>query len=436
MARVWALLLLGTRAASLLPEEVELPDFSKLEPDSIYFFKLGDQKCGKGTDLYYGVVLPPKITTTNRYWIESMGGAVCFNEGSCADREFGVWLDLLSVIARYAGSTASMFGGSENLFRMLSSGQAVGMSLFRGLEAAYHPSQEGAALEGEVGLYFPSCTGDAGLGNYDVQYDSSTDTRHGGAVSYMVMLQALKRKNANLERLTLIGASGSAVSRVAWAPTVADLFPSTQINVLADSAMHILPSTEAFNYFWENVQWSPNPSGKHDQAKIYAPEVASLPTFDWRKQSWTSDMLRQYNGRIKVLYLACDKDSVAFSDRSGLSAYANLTINTTVDEEMWDFLQRLTRDAPAGTVYTYVSQGTCHHQTRSGFMAANAGAVVGPKEFTEQFLKGETPVNAHLWCCNKTPSESAYELSRAAGAAPSLALLALATTAAALLAAF
>jgi len=248
----------------------------------------------------------------------------------------------------------------------------------------------------------------------------------------MMLLQAIQEEQSDLERITLIGASGSGVSRVAWAPVVANMFPTTEVLVLADSAMHVLPGTEVFKYFWNKVQWSPNPTAQHDLAKLYAPNMTSLPTFDWRSFSAIPNMLWHYDGRVKVLYIGCNKDEVVLGDRVALTKYANLSVATSVEEEMWDFLQRLARDSPPGCAFSYISNGTCHHQTRKGFMGAiNArdSSDVGPQKFTEAFLKGKLSVPAHAWCCDKTAPVTATpaaqsEASSADSTMPSLIALA------------
>jgi len=421
-----ALLLLGMFAASAAaPGELMLPDISTLSLDSIYLLPLAGEKCGEGNPMYYGIVTPSAINTTTKVWVESMGGAICFDEHSCADKEFNVWLDLLKIVKRYVPSSAVPGGSVDALYALLTSGLPIPLSMFRELEVSYFPNGAGGALEGEVGFFFPSCTGDAGLGNHEVTYRGDQVTHHSGGASYMLLMRAVQQARPDLERMTLIGASGSAVSRVAWASTAADMFPTAEVRVVADSAMHVLPGTEVFKYFWSEVQWSPNPGGRHDLAQLYAPGMVSLPTFDWRSLSAISDMLRQYAGRVKLLYIACNNDEVVKGDRNSLSAYANFTAPTSVEEEMWDFIQRLVRDAPAGSAFSYISQGTCHHQTRNGFVPAiNASdsSDPGPKRFTEAFLKGEPLDTAHVWCCGKAPPEPAAmeETSSAASMARSL----------------
>lgn len=428
MAKSAALLLLGVGAVSAaVPRKLELPDVTTLAPDSIYFLPLADELCGEGNPMYYGIVTPKKINTTKRVWVENMGGAICFNEKSCMDKEFIVWLDLMRTVQRYIGNPPPQFGSLQTFFGMLVSGAPIPLSLFRQFKVSYFPNGDGDPLDGEVGFYYPSCTGDGGLGNHHVNYSSAEVIRHSGGASYMLLLQAIQDKFSDMERMTLIGASGSAVSRVAWAPAVADMFPTTQIHVLADSAMHVLPGTDVFSYFWNEVQWSPSPEGKHDLATVYAPGMTSLPAFDWRSPTAISDMLQRYDGRVKLLYISCNHDKVVIGDRVLLAGYANLTVATDkeeVAEEMWEFLQRLTRDAPAGSVFTYISEGDCHHQTRKPFGAAvNASDASdpGPEKFTEAFLKGEPTGAAHMWCCNKTPSEpSTVEMSSAVSRVPSL----------------
>merc|ERR1719323_1968872 len=99
------------------------------------------------------------------------------------------------------------------------------------------------------------------------------------------------------------------------------MFPTTKIAVLADSPFHVLPATTVYNYFWTQVQWSPNPNAQHNLATKYAPNLAGLPTFDWTASSAISDMLRQYSGRVQILYIACNQDSIVVSDRESLSTY-------------------------------------------------------------------------------------------------------------------
>jgi len=441
MAERWqaprvALTLLGASlAAATTPSSLQLPDFSTLQPDSLYFLPFAGEKCGEGNPMFYGVVTPHQMTNTTKFWIENMGGAICFNEASCADSEFGVWLDTLKTIKRYLRTVPPPFGTAEALFGFLSSGAPIPLSMFRQLRIGYLPNGAGGPLEGEVGFYVPTCTGDAGLGNYKVTYQGGSQVvSHVGSASYMLLLQAIKEKYASADRVTLIGASGLAVSRVAWAPTVADLFPSAVVQVLADSAMHIFPDTEAFRFFWNEVQWSPNPNGRHDLAQPYASGM-SLPTFDWRSPTAISDMLQHYAGRVRLLYIACNDDDVVRGDRINLAHYANITVPTGAQhvEEMWTFMKRLTRDAPAGSVFSYISEGTCHHQTRKGFVAAiNASDAsdLGPQGFTEGFLRDARRLQtAHQWCCGRTPSSpqtrtpsspQTTELSSAASVAPSL----------------
>ena len=177
-------------------------------------------------------------------------------------------------------------------------------------------------------------------------------------------------------------------------------------------------ATKAFQFFWNDVQWSPNPNANHTLAKLYDSNTNSFPTFDWRNVSAISDMLRTYGGQIKLLYIGCVHDKVIVGDRSMLSRYAKLNTSATtessmkeIEQETWDFLKRLRSDAPAGTAFSYITKGDCHHQTRNGFVEepinASDPSDLGAQKFTEAFLTGNTAGPQHRWCCGRGLSQTA-----------------------------
>jgi len=434
---VWGpakLLLLQITSSSAL----NLPDLSTLQANTIYFLPIDGAVCGVGTQMYYGIITPAVMppASPQKFWVESMGGAICFDKDSCTDEEFSVWLDLVTVVFRYAkGAIQGMGVTAQQYLNLLISGAPIPMDQFRALGAAYFPNNAGGPLAGQVGFYFPSCSGDAGLGNYEVNYSSDLTVRHAGGAGFRTLLQAMKVKYSPMTRLTLIGASGTAVSRVAWAPAVADMFPQTEILVVADSAMHVLPATKAFQFFWNDVQWSPNPNGKHDLARLYNSDLTSLPTFDWQSASAISDMLRHYNGRIKLLYLGCLHHKVIVGDRTMLTKFSNMNPQATedsskkeIEDETWTFLQNLKRDAPAGSAFSYISTGDCHHQTRNGWAPKIDANDWGPENFTEAFLLGSPSGSQHRWCCdaeNFVPKGQKETASSADTKIPSLVALAL-----------
>lgn len=376
---------------------LEIPPLDEFPPENIRLLPIPEAICGEGDDAFYGLLAPKEVTRPDEIYISIMGGAVCYNEVSCRDEDFGDWLVPFRMVQRYASFI------SFEQYQGLISGAPIPFSTFAALNAAYLAFEEEHPLSGQYGIFIPTCTADGFVGNYVVNYTGGFSATHDGASIIRAVLDALKVRFPNVRKINVVGASGSAVGGQAWLPMIADEFPNANIHLLADSFGHILPATPAYDYFWNSVQWSPNPNGNHTHARKYS-NVAT-PAFDWTQANVIPQMLRRYNGRVKIAYITCTRDWIVATDREKLMGFGNLHLDSNLTRELWDFLINLHQEAPSGTAFSYIQDCDDHHQTRryrdSGWSPGVPGKIT-PAQFVEGFIINGSLPEGNYWCCNMT----------------------------------
>jgi hypothetical protein len=251
-------------------------------------------------------------------------------------------------------------------------------------------------------------------------------------MSILRLLLGVQKLLPDLEEFFIYGGSGGGVSSAAWAPTVADMFPMANVYALVDSGFHLMPGTDIFKYFFNNVAWSHGP-GEQQAKKVYT--EYTVPTFDWLDVRAIATQLHGYGGRVKIAYMGCDNDYIVYGDRKLMGQYAVTNYNDTYYTtkqvlEMWTFLENSHKCAPAGTVFSWVASCSAHHLTRvhganwaeiergESYAAPDAAPTVpgaiSARDFVYNFLKGQpldpnNPMRYHFWYDNRTDEMAAVD---------------------------
>jgi hypothetical protein len=222
---------------------------------------------------------------------------------------------------------------------------------------------------------------------------------HHGGKNYYDLLQLVKQERPDLTQISLYGASGGGVAAVAWASVMADMWTDAEVYALADSALHVFPGTQIFDYFWEYSQYGLGPAANN--VPHYTDVV--VPDFDWRLPDALAKHVKSHGGRVKIAYIACMDDYVVYGDRStmavaaGLSdMLANLLNESTQHDRTWSFLNSLHACSADGSSYSVIMDCGSHHLTKIGEWDTDLlkvpGVNLSVKTFTKNFLNGLPPV--------------------------------------------
>lgn len=221
---------------------------------------------------------------------------------------------------------------------------------------------------------------------------------HIGGANMHHVLQAVSLDLPNLTDIGIYGGSGGGVSAVAWAPAIAEMFENVQVNVLADSALHIFPGTTLFQSFYDRSPWGPGPAGQG----VGLDQAAVVPDFDWRAVDAIAAHVASFDGRVSVAYFGCIDDRVVFEDRLLMAYYAGLPnpVDELIDQqaqhaETWRFLSYMHMCSPPGTVFSYIQNCSSHAQIRGQNWATPVPGSVSPRDFVFNVLLGDAPDPNH-----------------------------------------
>jgi len=392
----------------------DLPDDQA--PNTIRFSTFGG-KCGANNeDAYVGTIEPAIVNDEDSFFVELMGGAVCFNYESCNEEWLGAWMS----IDKFLSQKMNMNENEIFYFKT----QDVPLSFFADTQPGYVPASEGHPLYGQRGIYYPTCTGDVMMGRHTLLYEdpdteNNMTARHHGAVNLQKVLLAVKASYPNLKKFTIYGGSGGAVSASIWGFKVAEMFPQANVHIFSDSGFHMMPGSAFFKYFWANVSWSTGPGGENN-GMVGSAEITDeqMPTWDWRETLAVSKQLTEYEGRVKIAFLACSRDKVVESDREKMGQFSDFDrSNFNQLQDMWGYVRNLHKCAPDGTVFSYISDCELHHASRAGFSddAINLpGHNVTAQAFVDGFLSQEPLCGDGCWyevpvtdggMCTATPEQ-------------------------------
>jgi len=382
MASTRSVLKAGLAAACLILVEasVQIP-IGKPSPGSIRFYQLPGL-CGDGENAWYGLIEPAVLTDKDAFFVELMGGAVCFNKTSCNDTWLGAWFGITS----YMKNTLKL---NNQEIAMLKSGMDVPLAYLHPMGAGYLPFKSTHPFAGRRGIFFPTCTADVSMGRHNATYEDGFSAYHHGSINLQIVLNGVKAALPNITEFAIYGGSGGGVAASMWMQEVADMWPSANVTAFIDSGFHMMPGGSFFQFFWDNVAWSPGPGGNNPGK--YTNVV--LPKFDWRHKSAISAQLRAYKGRLRVIYAACSEDPVVFGDRMRMSKYSAFNGNSIQQlPEMWGFLTNLHKCAPAGSAFSYIAKCKKHHLSRTDWpQEANINGEITMQQFVENVLKGLPP---------------------------------------------
>lgn len=315
---------------------------------------------------------------------------------------------------------------SKQEFDYLKTGVPLPLEFMGSLQPGWIPGSFGDnmhPLDGMYGAYLPSCTADIGIGRVDARYSNRTWFHHGG-ISIRKILSALGDLIPDPEAVYLYGGSGGGVASAAWMSPVADSFPNAQVYCLVDSGFHMMPGTDIFKFFYNNVPWSHGP-GEQLAAKVYTDY--KVPSFDWLDIRSIATQLNGYGGRVKIAYIGCDNDHIVYSDRQLMGKYVTIYNDELYSkhqvDEMWHFLTTTHACAPPGTVSSWVASCTHHHLTlkmglemtkmekgdikTTKYQSVQVKDGISVKDFIYNFLRGEPldkdhPDRRHFWYDNRT----------------------------------
>lgn len=386
-------------------------DFLSIPEGFMSFRELG--QCTSGNTSYAGVINPATLKYPKSFFLEIGGGAVCFSRESCEDSSLRRWTDLRVLLEEFMGMSSASVD-------YLASGIPVPMQFMASVQPGWIPGMFGDdthPLDHMRGIYLPACTADIGVGRVDAKYGNKVYMHHGG-IGVRAMLTAVKELIPDLENFYLYGGSGGGVAAAAWMIPVADLFPDAKVLALVDSGFHMMPGTEVFKYFYNDVSWSHGP-GEQEASKVY--KSVEVPSFDWVDLRSIATQLTGYEGRVKIAYIGCDNDHIVYSDRKLMGKYItvyNDSDNTQV-EDMWKFLTVTHKCAPEGSMFSWVAKCTTHHLTkemgpswaaytdRDRHPDVRIDNAIGVKDFVHNFLLGKTldprdPHRTMFWYDNRT----------------------------------
>eukprot|EP00427_Karlodinium_veneficum_P026587 CAMPEP_0169207756 /NCGR_PEP_ID=MMETSP1016-20121227/13762_1 /TAXON_ID=342587 /ORGANISM="Karlodinium micrum, Strain CCMP2283" /LENGTH=265 /DNA_ID=CAMNT_0009285073 /DNA_START=59 /DNA_END=854 /DNA_ORIENTATION=+ len=256
--------------------------------------------CSSGNPAFVGVVMPETLTRPNEFFIEFMGGAVCFNKGSCTDPGLSYWTDIEVLLVQEYGMT-------KNVFNLLTGGFPLPLINFGALGGGWLPGMfADHPLEGMRGIFVPTCSADVVMGRHDASYDNTSRvwTHHGG-MQLREILTALTQAIPDVTKIFVQGGSGGGVAAAAWVAQLADQWPDAQIRALVDSGFHL----HFIQMVLDNVVWSPGPGGQQ-ALKIY--DQYTVPSMDWREVHAFEERLKLYNGRARIAYIGCDEDGIVY----------------------------------------------------------------------------------------------------------------------------
>lgn len=327
--------------------------FDDVTPGTISFRPHGI--CTNGESSYIGLINPPELKHKDKFFLELMGGAVCFSEDSCTDKDLIRWTSLKQMMRDQAGQA------NDDVYNMLASGISAPITMLKPMNPGYFPYDDKHPLSGRLGIFFPSCNADIALGRHDIVYSANYTGHHHGGLNMRTLLNAVKKTLPELSEFHVLGGSGGGVAAAAWGTEIADMWPTAKVKVLVDSGFHMMPGTRLFEYFYDHIRWSPGPGG---QQKGMHKDV-KVPQTDWRLKSAIADAIAPYNGRVKIAYIGCDEDYIIDSQREMMAKYVSDFKKTDIDQapEMWAFVTSTHKCAPDRTVYSYIMKCDDHHYT-------------------------------------------------------------------------
>ena len=238
-----------TKVTNLVPNT-----FYKICPGVNSAEKFGHPQCGDGTPFSFYVSRPlEKYDNGEKVLIEFQGGGACWDAQSCnrmADR-----LTFPEDYDNFVG-----YSCSEVDLAMTKNGQD-GMSL--SMLCTKSSSETGGVNLREYNtVIIPYCTQDVHLGDNIIQYgDDGQTTAHKGASNMLSTLRWIYGNFPSPSHIVLTGCSaGGTVLPVAYDLISShynsrlSVVRSTQVSVIADSAVYLTPS-----YFLENAfeNWNP-----------------------------------------------------------------------------------------------------------------------------------------------------------------------------------
>jgi len=414
MASRAVLLTAAGLGATFARAELTFPDVPQ---GNIKFSELEGMVCGKGTQAYYGFMGGEGDAVGKKFFLEIMGGAVCFNKESCNDDWLGEWMDI-------KGLLMNKFGVDEPTWGALSQGLVVPTVMPLLADKAYFPviKSEGTnPFNKAPGIFFPTCTADIMMGRHDLTYEDANssisdhyEAHHHGGLNLNLVMQAIKRTYPNLEEFLIMGGSGGGVSSSVWMSKIAEMWPNAQVTALVDSGFHMFPGSSFARFYYDNVEWSNGPGGDN-KGRLPMPAGQSLPDMAWTSKFAIVDDLKAHSN-LRVAYIACNQDRIVDSDRLLMNQYSSFD-GTAIQqaEEMWDFLTLLDQCAPMGRALSYVGDCSEHHLTKGSVKSdANLPNTITLSTFVNNFLAGAAPdaqeVNrSAYWFESQTKVQAAYE---------------------------
>eukprot|EP00930_Biecheleria_cincta_P086570 TRINITY_DN7583_c0_g1_i7.p1 TRINITY_DN7583_c0_g1~~TRINITY_DN7583_c0_g1_i7.p1 ORF type:complete len:585 (+),score=54.06 TRINITY_DN7583_c0_g1_i7:22-1755(+) len=151
----------------LLPRMVLGGLWDGMQPGTVSFRQLG--LCASGQPAYFGVIEPAELVQPDKMFVETMGGAICFNRASCNTHELRLWTDVDIFLSE------SFLRLSPPMIEFLKSGAAVPLHQLSGLVdgGIYFPSSFSAEHPwfGMRGLWAFMCTADIFVGKHNATYE-------------------------------------------------------------------------------------------------------------------------------------------------------------------------------------------------------------------------------------------------------------------------
>eukprot|EP00747_Dinoflagellata_sp_TGD_P023071 gnl/TRDRNA2_/TRDRNA2_129538_c0_seq1.p1 gnl/TRDRNA2_/TRDRNA2_129538_c0~~gnl/TRDRNA2_/TRDRNA2_129538_c0_seq1.p1 ORF type:complete len:587 (+),score=55.90 gnl/TRDRNA2_/TRDRNA2_129538_c0_seq1:2-1762(+) len=140
-------------------------NWDAVPPGTMAFFPIG--LCGDGSTAYYGLLNPFRLLHPDKFFIEIMGGAICFSKASCTDHCLSDWMSIVNYLRKAVGVP-------NDMIHLLTSGTGIPLKLMNEQlpNPGYLPLDDDHPMAGRRGIYFPTCTGDIALGKHTINYSA------------------------------------------------------------------------------------------------------------------------------------------------------------------------------------------------------------------------------------------------------------------------
>lgn len=334
----------------------QLPDASSFKPNTFNVVTVSNETgatCGLGTDYDFFVRVPETGLNTEDLVLEFSGGGGCWNYHTCTKKAEG------SVFGREAMD----FWFTESILAMVGSAygnEVTGCQVPIISDGLLDFCREDHPGKTWTWVSLTYCTGDLHMGNASATYTdgngNSSTVQHRGAVNVDVVVKWVQRNFPNLRRIQLMGASAGGWGAMAWAHVVAELYPSAQIIVWADSALHLVCPSATCDSMLPIIdeRWHmTGPLVRPSWSQYWTPEA--FRAGGWKLGDFLAETLRRYEGRMTlgVFTRSDDASQIRFWYEFGgdTSMYTSMVL---------DQVRGMEAAMPPELFRTYIASGTSH----------------------------------------------------------------------------